>query len=78
MGSPILGSTNLHIIGENRFSRKWVNKTEGPKQGFKVTLNRELSTKHIQKNSLPSTAYESLFRDKQKFHSPPKQRHSQY
>jgi hypothetical protein len=51
-----------------------VNKTEGPKQGFKVTLNRELSPKQIQKNSLPSTAYESLSRDKEKFHSTPKQR----
>jgi len=31
MGSPILGSSNLSIIGENMCSRKWVNKTEGPK-----------------------------------------------
>jgi len=31
MGSPILGSSNLPIIGESRCSRKWVNKTEGPK-----------------------------------------------
>ena len=43
-------------------------------QGFKVTFNRELSTKQIQKINLPSTVYESLFRDKQKFHSTPKQR----
>ena len=41
---------------------------------FNITLNRELSTKLIQKNSLPSTAHESQFRDKQKFHSSPKQR----
>ena len=40
---------------------------------FKITLNRELSTKLIQKNSLPSTAHESQFSDKQKFHSTPKQ-----
>jgi len=31
MGSPILGSSDLPIIGENRCSRKWVNKIEGPK-----------------------------------------------
>jgi len=31
MGSPILGSPDLLIIGENRCSRKWANKTEGPK-----------------------------------------------
>jgi len=41
---------------------------------FKITLNRELSTKLIQKNSLSSTAHESQFSDKQKFHSAPKQR----
>jgi len=41
---------------------------------FKITLNRELSTKPIQKNSFPSTAHESQFSDKQKFHSAPKQR----
>jgi hypothetical protein len=29
MGSPILGSSDLPIIGENMCSRKWVNKTEG-------------------------------------------------
>ena len=37
-----------------------------------IALNRELSTKLIQKNSLPSTAHESQFSDKQKFHSEPK------
>jgi len=48
---------------------------EGPKilltkiQGFKITLKRELNNKLIQKNSLPSTAHESRFTDKQKFHS---------
>jgi len=42
---------------------------------FKITLNRELNTKLIQKHSLSSTAHESHFRDKQKFHSTPKQRH---
>jgi len=31
MGSPILGSSDLPIIGENRCSRKWVNKNEGHK-----------------------------------------------
>jgi hypothetical protein len=47
-----------------------LNKTEGPKvllikkQGFKITLNKELNNKLIQKNSLPSTAHESQFRDK--------------
>jgi len=54
MGSPILGSSDLPIIGENRCLREWVNKTEGPKivptkhsKSFKFTLNRELSTKLI-------------------------------
>jgi len=28
MGSPILGSSDLPIIGENRCSKKWVNKIE--------------------------------------------------
>jgi hypothetical protein len=81
MGSAILGSSNLPVIGANRCSRKWVNKTDGPKipqtkpkQVFKITLNRELSNKLIQENSLPSTAYGSKFSDKQKFHSSPKQR----
>jgi len=41
---------------------------------FKIILNRELSTKLNQKNSLPSTAYETWFSEKQKFHSAPKQR----
>jgi len=45
-----------------------------PKQVFKITLNRELNTKLIQKNSLPSVAHESQFSDKQKLHSAPKQR----
>jgi len=31
VGSPILVSSDLPIIGKNRCSRKWVNKTEGPK-----------------------------------------------
>jgi hypothetical protein len=31
MGSPILGSSGLPIIGENRCSRKWVSKTEKKK-----------------------------------------------
>jgi len=43
---------------------------------FNITLNREMSTKLIQKNSLPSTAHESQFRDKQKFHNAPKRRRS--
>jgi len=38
---------------------------------FKITFNRELNTKLIQKNSLPSTAHESQFSDKQKVHSAP-------
>jgi len=41
---------------------------------FKITFNREMSTKLIQKNSLPSMAHGSQFSDKQKFHSTPKQR----
>jgi len=41
---------------------------------FNITLNRELCTKLIQKNSLPSATHESQFSDKQKFHSAPKQR----
>jgi hypothetical protein len=45
------------------------------KQGFKTTLNGELSNKLIQKNSLPLTAHVSQFSDKQKFHIAPKQRH---
>jgi len=55
-----------------------VNKTEGPelllieKQGLKITLNRELNNKLIQKNSLPSTVHESQLRDKQKLYSVPK------
>ena len=76
MGSPILGFSDLPIIGENRCCRKWAkNSTFEPNQGFKITFNREMSTKLIQKNSLPSSAQESQFRDKQKFHSAPKQRH---
>ena len=39
---------------------------------LKITLNRELSTKLIQKNSVTSTAHDSQFGDKQKFHSTPK------
>jgi len=31
MGSPILGSSDLLIICENRWFRKWLIKTEGPK-----------------------------------------------
>jgi len=31
MGSPIFGFSDLSIIGENRRSRKWVNKTGGTK-----------------------------------------------
>ena len=46
----------------------------GPKQVFKITLKRELNTKLIQKNSLPSTVHESQFSDKQTFHTAPKQR----
>jgi len=41
---------------------------------FKITFNRKLSSKLIKKNSLPSTAHESQFSDKQKFHIAPKQR----
>jgi hypothetical protein len=60
MGSPILLSSDLQIIDENRCSREWVNKTERPKfvpmkkvRVFKITFNREMSTKLIQKNSFP-------------------------
>jgi len=80
MGSRILGSSDLPIISENRRSRKWVNKTEGTKfvpmkqSKGKITLNRELNIKLIQKNSLPLTAYKSQFSDKQKLHIAPKQR----
>jgi len=31
MGSPILGSSDLPVTGENRWFGKWGNKTEGPK-----------------------------------------------
>jgi len=31
MGNPIIGSSDLPVIGENRCSRKWANKTKGPK-----------------------------------------------
>jgi len=56
-----------------------VNKTEGPrivptKQSKDLKLHRELSTKPIQKNSLPLTFHESQFSDKQKFHIAPKQK----
>ena len=40
----------------------------------RLRVNRELCTKLIQKKCLPSTAHESQFSDKQKFHSAPKQR----
>ena len=52
------------------------HKTEEHKTmlGFKIALNRKLITKLIKKNSLPSTAHESQFSDKQKFHSAPEQR----
>jgi hypothetical protein len=77
----MLGSSDLPIIGENRCWRRWVNKTEdlklylGNKAGDYDYTKRELSTKLIKKTSVPSTSHESLFRDKQKFHSAPKQRH---
>jgi hypothetical protein len=70
MGSPILGYLDLRIIGENRHSRKWVNKTEvttfvlTKQSKGKITLNRELSTKLIQKNSLLLTGHKSQFSDK--------------
>jgi hypothetical protein len=45
MGSPMLGSLDLPIIGENRCSKKGVNKREGPKvvpmkhnKGFRLHL----------------------------------------
>jgi len=50
MSSLILDSSDLPIIGENKWSRKWVNKTEGPKiatmkqsNGLRLCLQR---TKH--------------------------------
>jgi hypothetical protein len=65
MGSPIVGSSDPPIIGENRCLRKWVKKTEGPKivqyetqQGHKITLNRAPPTELIQKKSLPLTTHE--------------------
>jgi len=52
MGSPILSSSDLPIIGENRCSRKWVNKTEGPKivpvkqsKGLKLHLTENFALK---------------------------------
>jgi len=39
---------------------------------FKITSNRELASKLIQKNSLPLTDHESQGSDKQKFHIAPK------
>jgi hypothetical protein len=79
MQRHILGSSDLPIISENRCSRKWVNKTEGPKiapmkqsKGLRLHLIEKLSTKLIQKNSLTSMAYESQLTDKQKFQSTPK------
>jgi len=42
---------------------------------FKITLNRELSTNLIQKNSLRLTGRKSQFNDMQKFHISPKQKH---
>jgi hypothetical protein len=45
MGSPIISSSDLPIIVENRCWRKWMNKREGPKtvpmkhsKGFKLHL----------------------------------------
>jgi hypothetical protein len=45
MGNPVLGSADLPIIGENRFSRKWMNTREGLKfvpmkhsKGFRLHL----------------------------------------
>jgi len=74
MGSPILGSSDRPIIGEHKYSRKWANKTKGPKF-VKITFNTGLSIKIIKKNSLVLTAHESQFSDKQTFHIAPKQRH---
>jgi hypothetical protein len=31
MRSPMLGSSDFSIMGENRCLKKWVNETEGPK-----------------------------------------------
>ena len=46
---------------------------------FKITLDRELGAKLIQKNSLPSSAYESQFSDKQKIsHRTKKKTTTQY
>jgi len=58
-----------------------VNKTEGPKivpmkqsEGLRLQWQRTEQYTN-RKNSFPSTAHESQFRDKQKFHSAPKQKH---
>jgi hypothetical protein len=48
MGNPILSSSDLSIIGENRWSRKWVNKREGPKIVL-ITYNNGLRL-HLTKN----------------------------
>jgi hypothetical protein len=82
MESSILGSSDLPIIGENRWSRKWLNKTEVPNivpmkqsKGLWLHLTENWAVQLIKKNSLTSTAHASQFRDKQTFHSSPKPRH---
>jgi hypothetical protein len=48
MGSPILGSSDLPIIGENRCSRKWMNKIEGHNIAT-MKHNKDLSL-HLKEN----------------------------
>jgi hypothetical protein len=59
----------------DEWNRRTQMSTYETKQGFKITLNRELSTKLIQKNRLLLSAHGSQFSDKQKSHIAPKQRH---
>jgi hypothetical protein len=53
---PIVGSSELPIIGEKRCSRKWVNKREGPKfvpmkhsKGFRLRLTENWAQKWFRK-----------------------------
>jgi len=49
MGSPILGSSDLPIIGGNRCLRKWANKTERPK--FVPMKQSKVLRLHLTENS---------------------------
>jgi hypothetical protein len=56
MGSPKIGSSKLPVIGENRCSRKCVNKTKGPKilptkhsRGFRLQLIENWAQNYLSK-----------------------------